>query len=133
MNREIADRWIARLRSGQDVQGAGCLHSALDGAKCCLGILTEIAVNDGVIEPGVRHRRSGFSARFYYANTTQNDIESAILPLDVLTWAGMNTATGILPFDLTGRVDEASLSYLNDEGFTFDQIADIIDYFAEWL
>lgn len=36
--RNIAERWVAALRSGEYRQGAGCLHTE-DGKYCCLGVL----------------------------------------------------------------------------------------------
>lgn len=36
--RDIAERWVSALRSGEYRQGAGCLHTE-DGKYCCLGVL----------------------------------------------------------------------------------------------
>ena len=47
---------------------------------------------------------------------------NGVLPPDVVNWAGMDTNDGL--YDLAA---ELSLVKQNDEGLTFDQIADLID------
>lgn len=41
MKRELRDKWIEALRSGEYRQVTGVLHS--DGAYCCLGVLCKVA------------------------------------------------------------------------------------------
>ena len=48
VNKPVIRRWAERLEANQDPQGTGYLRHA-DGL-CCLGVLCEIAVEDGVIE-----------------------------------------------------------------------------------
>ena len=51
MKREIAEEWVRRLESGNYQQGKGRLRTQTfegDYRYCCLGILTEIAVEAGV-------------------------------------------------------------------------------------
>lgn len=40
---------VVRLRSGQDTQTKHMLHDADSGGKCCLGVSTECAIEDGVV------------------------------------------------------------------------------------
>jgi len=40
MDKEIRDKWVTALRSGEYVQGQGYLKD--DGEYCCLGVLCEI-------------------------------------------------------------------------------------------
>jgi hypothetical protein len=49
MNKDIKDKWVAALESGDYPQGTGCLKSET-GAYCCLGVLTELAVQAGVVK-----------------------------------------------------------------------------------
>ena len=52
MNAETKARWLARLRDGSRRQGRNRLETIEeDGASsfCCLGVLCELAVEDGVI------------------------------------------------------------------------------------
>jgi hypothetical protein len=51
---EVKAEWLKELRSGNYAQGSGYLRLS-NGEFCCLGILCEIAVKQGVIpEPEVR-------------------------------------------------------------------------------
>lgn len=54
LNPEIKTKWLEALRSGEYEQGKGYLHYEDQGEQhyCCLGVLCEIAVEQGVISPG---------------------------------------------------------------------------------
>lgn len=111
MDPEVKKEWIAALRKGDKPQGRGWLERY--GLFCCLGILCGIAV-----ERGDFHRiQDGGRIEYVkgYSSSPKN------LPVDIY---------GIDEFG-TFNINEVvfSLAYLNDEGFTFDQIADIIEYF----
>lgn len=47
MKKEIADKWVAALRSGNYKQTTGMLNRNNE-SFCCLGVLCEIAIKDGV-------------------------------------------------------------------------------------
>ena len=116
MNEDIKVRWTARLRSGQDEQTKSVLRN-LDDGKCCLGVLCEIAVEDGVIEaPYWAEHRDGYA----YGSGDEADAV-ATLPRSVWEWAGLPDANPDAP--RTG----VTLAALNDKGFTFAQLADLID------
>lgn len=54
VNRIVAQKWVDALRSGEFQQTTGKLGAvAADGSRayCCLGVLCEVAVADGVIPP----------------------------------------------------------------------------------
>jgi hypothetical protein len=75
MNAEVKEKWVARLRSGRDRQGTGRLRGLdLDWRApfrppfCCLGVLCEIALEEGVIS--------------WY------DHSLGYPPVDVVRWAG---------------------------------------------
>ena len=42
MKKEIADKWIAALRSGEYKQGIGELHDTGNNSYCCLGVLCKV-------------------------------------------------------------------------------------------
>lgn len=121
---EIKARWTAALRSGEWEQGHGSLNE--HGKLCCLGVLCEEAVKDGVITADSVIRREFYTS---YAGATD------VLPRQVREWAGLPGADGehnpnnpVVTVD--GKV--VSLAELNDgengwEPHTFEQIADIID------
>lgn len=52
MNQDIKREWVAKLRSGKYEQGKGRLRSK-GNQYCCLGVLCEIGVEDGTIEPPI--------------------------------------------------------------------------------
>jgi hypothetical protein len=129
MNLQIRARWTAVLRSGDCAQGVGKLNyiDDKDGIRkqCCLGVLCDLAVEDGIIE------------------ATQPDWEvlygpneeTLVLPEEVVRWAGLSSEDPELrefrPGDRSPRVKTQmamTCSVANDtEGLTFAEIADLID------
>jgi hypothetical protein len=137
MNKEIAKKWITELRSGKYKQGTGRLHGTdADGSDryCCLGVLCEIAVSEGVAERSSEPIRHG---RYMYGTEVneRKDFEdktrhSTVLPVVVKEWAGMKDDCG------KHNVSNGGYEYLtslNDRGSSFAQIADIIEQNVEQL
>lgn len=116
MNQDIKQEWVRRLRSGQYRQGRFDLNS--EAGFCCLGVLCEIAADEGVVTrvPDVGQLDTmtvGYQGRKDYA------AETAGLPDSVQEWSG-----------LSGSLPEAGgqrLSSLNDNRVPFTEIADIIE------
>lgn len=52
MQKDVRDRWVKALRSGDYEQGAGRLCN--ENKYCCLGVLNDIQGNDFVLEDGVQ-------------------------------------------------------------------------------
>lgn len=108
---ELRVLWIAALRSGEYRQGKGCLKTT-DGAYCCLGVLCQIA---GILDDD--------------GNVTSSRPSSVgIMPLSFAAHMGM-TPNG------THRHGAPSqqLTIMNDQGgFTFHQIADVIETGEYW-
>ena len=112
MRKEIAEKWAAALRSGEYKQGKHRLVNAERTKHCCLGVLCEVAIEDGV-----PLETSGAS---YDDNIT-------MLPLRVRCWAGMASDHGSLGLEMP------SLMLQNESGTSFDQLADIIEGLWEKL
>ncbi len=110
MNEIVAKEWIKQLRSGNYKQGKRRLRDKDDNC-CCLGILCDIA-------PMVKWELSG---KVYDART-KNNYSDAVLPLNVQRWADMKTSNGTLQ-----NQKRVALSEYNDNGLTFDEIADVIE------
>ena len=108
MRKEIAKRWIAALRSGDYTQQKGSLANLHRTQHCCLGVLCELAIKEGV-EIDTYETVPGF------------DDECAYLPYRVQDWAGIRNRYGQ---STEGDID---LMAMNDEGHTFDAIADVIE------
>jgi hypothetical protein len=123
MNPDVKAKWLAALRSGRFKQATGALRRNLtvdgrnlpvDYAYCCLGVLCEIAVKEGVIPPA--------DPEGFY------DEESMTLPIRVREWAGINGYNPSIPYrrDPDGKAI-SSLAEANDKGYSFNQIADLIE------
>lgn len=52
MQKDVRDRWVKALRSGDYEQGSGYLCK--ENKYCCLGVLNDVQGNDFVLENGVR-------------------------------------------------------------------------------
>lgn len=119
MDKEIRAEWLKRLRSGEYKQGRATLKAEYaDGVVkfCCLGVLCEIAAEQGVIERTTERTRE--------VVFTSYDGDSAGLTGDVLSWACIEG------MDALGRLSGGviSLSGMNDSGGrTFCEIADVIE------
>lgn len=126
MNQEIGTEWVARLRGGEYPQSTCYLGS--DSGYCCLGVLSEMAVEAGVIQKRRKITPAGRDAgRFEYGDD-ENGWTDQFLPRAVVTWAGVDTPSPHVLRADTGHLDEqVSLAGLNDLGESFDGIAGIIE------
>lgn len=122
MKKEIADLWVQALRSGKYSQLQGMLHEQGSGF-CCLGVLCD-----------VHREQTGAGewddAGYYITNRTR---ESGLLPAAVIDWAGTADSNPdvTVPDDELGK---SCLTMLNDDkGYTFAQIADLIEQHWEEL
>ena len=139
MNQEIKERWLAALRSGQYKQTDGYLNVQAvnpnednptnnngDGF-CCLGVLCEIAVADGVIQK----QRSASADFFEYGDPAREDWDYSVLPETVKEWAGLrdtNPFINDIPEDGDADGDYwVPISEVNDNGLSFTEIAKFIE------
>jgi len=127
MRKEIADKLVSALRSGEYSQTTGRLR---DGdSYCCLGVLCDIAVKEGVIQPWELVKvsygyRYGFNVPVVESEgETYN--ESSVLPYEVRIWAGMKHANG--SYDNVYSSETESLSSDNDNGASFYEISYTIE------
>ena len=109
MNPQIKQKWVSALRSGDYQQGQNYLRT--DNGFCCLGVLCDLYGKEN-------------NAEWNLANNGHNyefqDKESH-LPSSVIEWAGVEDSN---PYIIGGI---GTLSGLNDKGFTFNEIADLIE------
>lgn len=120
MNKEIKKIWTDALLSGEYTQGKHRLHSREAETYCCLGVLCDLAVKHGVTE-----MREVYGDFQYGTGSNEYDWSDKVLPGSVTEWAGLedDNPDVINPQDGTG----SCLAELNDVGFTFEQIAKIIE------
>lgn len=151
--------WVAELRTTDRLQGHGALHSFdPEGDEpaqfCCLGVGCEVAMVRGqVFTLGAEDGESSFGMLrlyddrsdlapisfgrwlgFSYTELTAQNNGDFLLdwPVEWLrptapeSWAQSGTKGGETPVTKTSF----RLSILNDDGLTFAQIADLIEYFG---
>jgi hypothetical protein len=138
---QVKQLWLEALRSGNYAQCPGKLADGR-GGHCCLGVLSELAVQEGVVTKEVEEHTYetldgglGIGYSVHYGRY----MASNYLPREVAEWA-------FEPFDETSaywenpRVNDprpvnhplrngqnTDLANLNDEGLTFHEIADVIE------
>jgi hypothetical protein len=123
MKKRILKKWLKALRSGEYEQGQGQLRDAQNNF-CCLGVLCNIHAQE---HPKIAKQES--DGRQYLTH-------SALLPLQVATWAGLtkNTRTGDCSDGSTDiavryRRKEMTLVHLNDTlDLSFKQIANVLEH-----
>lgn len=144
VNKRAIKLWVDALRSGRFVQGRWSLHeTSAEGDKfCCLGVACLLAIEDGVpVTRKIRRLdRQRFDVSEYpsekWAERNPNDSnwslvfyngESIFLPDAVRKWLGLYSENPHV-----GKKNSAELlSGLNDDGVSFNEIADAIE--KEWL
>lgn len=105
MDATIKDKWIAALTSGEYRQTRNSLQ--FGGGYCCLGVLCDLAAKEGKGKWGTDAGGCVF--------TDSKGLDEFDVPsTDTLEWAG-----------LVGS-DWNHLAELNDDGHTFDTIAEVI-------
>lgn len=131
MKQDIKNQWVAALRSGEYKQTDGVLcRLGPDGQPigfCCLGVLTELYVqaHPGAVDTTqTTWAGTGSTARFYAINGGKSN---AMLPYAVQEWSGVRSEAGAFCWDGANT----SLVDLNDNGSTFEEIADVID--SHWV
>lgn len=110
MNAEVKEEWLAKLRDPETKQGTGRLCRIENGTKhyCCLGVLSAIAVQHGVISR-IPNPDPGRSNAGHYLSDK------------VASWAGLPRANGLA----TVQSKLASMNDLTKKSLT--EIADWID------
>jgi hypothetical protein len=147
MNARVKGLWLEALRSGRYKQGKA--HLECEGQYCCLGVLCELAVQEGATS--VARRSGGYSV--YGGLDLSDDVlgHAYDLPEGVARWANLRRRAGpggrldrcglfsvnALPSDLHARLEACGFSLkgrryvdladLNDFGIRFELIAEVID------
>lgn len=142
MNPVAKALWLEALRSGDYLQAKGVLKGERyhykdeydEGTKflghCCLGVLSEVAPPECGEFQTEEH-----DSRAWTFCQPDGYLESGVLPQTVRDWSGMHHPVGAV---IVGTISpggdyhsdfEVVLADLNDSGgFTFEQIADIVEY-----
>lgn len=127
MNAEIIEKWVEALESGEYQQTTSYLaRPTMTGGPigyCCLGVLCDLAVKDGVIaEPETVREDDQKLLKF--------DGDTRDLPLSVCEWAGLVDSDVDLdiPENLAedvpdGRSQETAIALNDSYDFSFRKIA----------
>jgi hypothetical protein len=112
VKKEVADKWADALESGNFKQTSGALRrGGSDEGFCCLGVLCELAIEDGVKIPVTYDdelQKYLYNDNFGYP------------PAEVVSWAGLYRFDGSFKNE-TGHLDQ-----MNDAGVSFADIAKAI-------
>lgn len=114
MKKEVADKWVAELRSGKYEQGKGYLNK--DGKFCCLGVLCDLAAKEGEV--------SKIDADIPSGKYIQYDKSLKFAPISVRTWSGLRTSGGAFRYS-DKNFELYSLN--DDDGLSFEEIANVIE------
>lgn len=149
MNIDNINTWIAELRTTTHGQAYGklCLmHSTSDGAVkdfCCLGLGSTLVPGMEITWPS--EESQGIFQPYTYAPMFGKGRQSGLAPYEFIEWLGLDVMdpkqylnTYIVRFDFPDNMRTRSGSHLrdmgahqfNDAGFTFSQIADLIEHFG---
>ena len=111
MNSTIKKKWVDALRSGEYEQATGTLKD--NNGFCCLGVLCDLYLKENNKE------------WVHHPNENRCSIEDSyeILPLNVSNWAYL----GDLDPYFYEENQKQFLTYLNDNGYDFNRIADLIE------
>lgn len=123
MKKQIRDQWADALESGEYEQATGAL--VLDGAYCCLGVLCELAIKDGVED--IRRVEDQFQITSDEYPGEWLDHDDGDLPEPVMKWAGLTDSNPVMSPAISPDTPPFRAINLNDdEHWTFKQIAEAV-------
>lgn len=129
MYEEIAKVWIEALRSGDYLQGKYALKTASNNpCFCCLGVLCDLYQKHHAEEDLLNEDKSyivrnvGEMAK-EYIDVCTFDNQCELLPSKVQSWAGLKSTDGTLQINGCNT----NLVEKNDTGFSFTELADLIE------
>lgn len=124
MNPEVKQKWIGALRSGKYEQGSEKLRSV--SGYCCLGVLCDLYAQEHNTQWEFRgNEETNLQPQDYWYFGDQSEF----LPESVREWAELNLYNPILRVEDDDEMFEVNeeVSTLNDEGYSFSTIADLIE------
>ncbi len=135
---EVKAKWIATLRSGKYVQGKEALE--MDGCNCCLGVLCRIYPDVKVLEYNPAGKtpfkyKNGLADCNYLPAELGYEIfgESIGNPYISFMEGNKEKLDKIaIKYDkhcLSPEINGVTLATLNDSGWSFEMIADVIEEF----
>ena len=124
-NRENTKKWVEALRTGGYAQAQGYLLDSNTAGYCCLGVACDLFLK----EEGIKEDR--FDPDYWRKRWPSLDAGLAnTLPPEVAEWLGLASPDKD-SLNENPLVGGRPLSGINDQGGSFEQIADLIE--AEYL
>lgn len=123
---EVKAKWTEALRSGTYTQGVGQLRDQANN-YCCLGVLCEVAVQEGVIPPA--KVMDGWTD-YGFGDPTATDQRTGVLPLSVQKWAFEDfTPPPLANANYEDPIlgDHHASNWNDDYDASFDMIADLVE------
>jgi hypothetical protein len=120
MRHDVMNKWVTALRSGEYKQTKDCLHDSR--GMCCLGVLCDLYSKEHPVLGEWNVLADDTHCRFEMLDNYE------VLPEDVQEWANMKSFDGSYTaggYDGTPYTE--SLAALNDKGYTFNDLANIIE------
>jgi hypothetical protein len=145
MDPDLKKEWVEALRSGEYLQGKQYLKTVariaankVEVLHCCLGVICELiptvdenhAMQINIREFGGNHNTGTLPMEAVQAMWPDHNRRHLSDNPTVFSAVGLSESAYVAPLDdpeIYGKM--YSLAELNDQGFTFNQIADVIDYF----
>jgi len=115
LNKQIRDMWLDALVSGVYSQCTGLLHDPDDAGFCCLGVLCDIHVRNAPVRKRYKWIPDWRSSGATYGGCDQ------LPPERVREYAYIDA------YDIRVLRFQSILAEMNDDGFTFDDIAAYIE------
>ena len=109
MRSDLKERWTKALRSGEYEQGKGRLRKR--DKFCCLGVLCDLYVRE--------------TPRAKWVDDTLDE-SYCLLPQSVIEWSEIEDCSIGSPY-IKGGERQGTLAGLNDNGDSFERIADLIE------
>ena len=118
MNTQIKQQWIQALKSSHYQQTTTYLRT--EEGYCCLGVLCDLYAKE---HDDVEWDKDGEDDDYEFLSEIQT------LPIEVMKWAGLSDRDPyyVVPEDIeTGKMN-ICLSAMNDNGTSFEKIAQVIE------
>lgn len=134
MDATIKRAWIDALRSGHYEQGREYLFTLWDpvsmaGGHCVYGVLCELAADKGVIPPCSFRVLEEVKGEILTVGQYGKERAEGYIPEEVARWAGLDPGMALeFVFPESGEAP-TTLMALNDDGWTFKVLADLIERF----
>lgn len=135
MNPEIKQKWVNALRSGEYEQGDGKLYSGK--GYCCLGVLCDLYSKENNLkwefrgDDVIKTEDEIVPSQLQKCDYFYFDDESEFLPNSVQEWAELSVNNPQVKVELEDDEDELhyfdEIANLNDHGYSFTQLANIIE------